>query len=113
MSVSTRLEKGVAILDVSGRITISGGDVSLRDEFVKALDHGSKRVLINVRDVTYVDSAGLGELVRCKATAASRGAAVKLLHVEERLQKVLLLTQLIGVFELFDDERKAIDSFGD
>lgn len=111
MSVSTRVESGVAILAPSGRITISGGDVTLREAFLKALDEGHKKVIIDVKGVSYVDSAGLGEMVRCKATAASRGATVKLLNVEERLQKVLLLTQLIGVFEIFSDERKAIASF--
>ena len=112
MSVSTRVESGVAIIAPSGRITIAGGDVGLREAFVKALDDGHRKLLIDVQEVSYVDSAGLGELVRCKATAASRDATVKLLHVEERLQKVLLLTQLIGVFEIFEDEKAAIASFG-
>jgi anti-sigma B factor antagonist len=111
MSVNTRVESGVAIIELRGRITIAGGDVTLRDAFLKALDDGHIKLLIDVEGVSYVDSAGLGELVRCKATAASRGATVKLVHVEERLHKVMLLTRLIGVFEIFDDEKKAIASF--
>jgi anti-sigma B factor antagonist len=111
LSITTRVESGVAILDVSGRITIGSGDVALRDAFLKILDDGHKNVLINVKGVSFIDSAGLGELVRCRATAASRNAEVKLLHVEEKIRKVLLLTHLIGVFEIFDSETEAIQSF--
>jgi anti-sigma B factor antagonist len=111
LSITTRVESGVAILDVSGRITIGSGDVALRDAFLKVLEDGHKKILINVKGVTFIDSAGLGELVRCRATAASRGADVRLLHVEEKIRKVLLLTHLIGVFEIFDHEPAAVQSF--
>lgn len=111
MNITTRIDSGVAILAVSGKLTIGEGDVTLRDEIVKILDAGRTRILLDLKGVTYMDSAGLGELVRAKATAAGRNATIKLLHVEERVRNVLLLTRLIGVFDVFDDEKAALVSF--
>ncbi len=112
MDISTTIEKGVAIMHIDGRLTIGSGDVTFRDAFVSVLDEGHTKILIDVKGVDYVDSAGLGELIRTRATAANRGAEVKLLHVQERVKKVLLLTRLIGVFEIFDSQDEAIASFG-
>ena len=111
MTISTRVDSGVVIMTLRGSITIGSGDISLRDAFVETLEKGHRKILVDVKNVGFIDSAGLGELIRCKATAASRGAAVKLLHVQERVHKVLLLTQLIGVFDIFDDEGQALASF--
>lgn len=111
MNITTRVDSGVAILGINGRLTIGTGDVTLRNELLKVLSEGRKKILLDLKGVSYVDSAGLGELIRCKATAASQGAQIKLVHVEERVRKVLLLTQLIGVFESFDDDGVALASF--
>ncbi len=111
MTISTRVDSGVVIMSLRGSITIGSGDVSLREAFLQVLEEGHKKVVMDVKGVAFIDSAGLGELIRCKATAAARGATVKLLHVQERVRKVLLLTQLIGVFETFDDEGQALSSF--
>lgn len=111
MRITTRVDSGVAILAVSGRLTIGEGDVALRQAIVGVLDAGRTRILIDLEGCTYMDSAGLGELVRAKATATARGATLKLLHVEDRVRKVLLLTRVIGVFEIFDDEGAALVSF--
>ncbi len=111
MQITTRVDSGVAIIAVSGRLTIGEGDVTLREEILKVLQAGRSKILLDLKGVSYMDSAGLGELVRAKATAAARNATIKLLHVEERVRSVLLLTRLIGVFDIFEDEKAALLSF--
>lgn len=110
MKITTREEEGVLILDLVGKLVIGDGDVELRDEVRDALDKGNK-LLLNLQGVKMMDSSGLGELIRCKATAANRDATIKLLHVEDKVQEILEMTRLIGVFETFDDEIDAIASF--
>lgn len=111
MRITTRVDSGVAILALNGRLTIGEGDVALRQQILELLDAGRRRILLDLKGCTYMDSAGLGELVRAKATAAARGATLKLLHVDDRIRKVLLLTRVIGVFEIHDDEGAALVSF--
>jgi len=111
MKISTKSEEGVTVLALEGKLTIGEGDVQLRDQVRDALDHGAKKILLNLQGVKMMDSSGLGELIRCKATAASAGATIKLLHVEDKVQEVLEMTRLIGVFETFSDEIDAIASF--
>lgn len=113
MKISTKSEEGVTVLALEGKLTIGEGDVQLRDQVRDALDHGAKKILLNLQRVKMMDSSGLGELIRCKATAASAGATIKLLHVEDKVQEVLEMTRLIGVFETFSDEIDAIASFRD
>ena len=111
MEITTRESHGVAILDVEGKVTHGIGDVKLREAFVKALDGGKDKVLINLEGVKAMDSSGLGELIRCRATAASRGAEIKLLNVNLKTYKLLTMSRLIGVFDMYDDEAKALASF--
>jgi anti-sigma B factor antagonist len=111
VDVRTRSEAGAAVISLDGRLTIGGGDVRFRDELLKVLEEGHTKIVIDVRNVDYVDSAGIGELIRSKATAASRGAEVKLAHVQERVTKALQLTRLIGVFDIHDDTASALRSF--
>ena len=111
MKIDVAVKQGVVVLTLKGDLTIGKGDVSLREQLLKTLDEGNQRLLIDVKGVSYVDSAGIGELVRCKTTSTSRGADVKLLHVEAKLKQLLLMTKLIGIFETFDDEASAIASF--
>ena len=111
MRIDTSVASGIAVLRLKGDLTIGRGDVSLREELLRVLDEGHLRLLIDVKGVSYVDSAGIGELLRCRTTAIGRGAAVKLLHVEAKLRQLLLMTKLIGVFETFDDEAAALASF--
>lgn len=113
MKITTRKEEGIAILDLDGKLTIGDGDVMLRDELRDQLDDGVKKVLFNLENVRTMDSSGLGELVRCKATAADADAVIKLVHVQDKVQQVLEMTRLIGVFEDFNDEIDAIASFRD
>ena len=113
MQVTKRQVGDVAILDLDGKLTIGAGDVALRGALVDELGDGHKKVLINLQDVKVIDSSGLGELIRCKATAASNEAEIKLLHVNLKARKLLTMAHLVGVFEMFDDEEIAIASFAD
>ncbi len=112
MKIQTRTEKGVTFLDLNGKLMIGAGDVVLREAIQKALDSGARKLVINLQGVKMMDSSGLGELVRSKATAARAGASIKLLHVEDKVQEILEMTRLIGVFDTFDEEVDAITSFG-
>ena len=111
MNIGTREEEGITILDLDGKLMIGSGDAQLRDELGDLLDRGTKKILLNLQGVKAMDSSGLGELVRSKATADQHGATIKLVHVEDKVQEVLEMTRLIGVFETFDDEIDAVASF--
>ena len=113
MKITTRRDRedGVTIVDLEGKLTIGEGDVQLREEIRDLLDDGVKKILVNMQGVKMMDSSGLGELVRTRASANSVDATIKLLHVEDKVQEVLEMTRLIGVFETFDDEIDAIASF--
>ncbi len=113
MQITTRRMGDVTILDLDGKLTIGEGDVRLRGALLDALEDGHAKLLVNLDGVRSIDSSGLGELIRCKVTAASRGGEVKLLHVNLKARKLLTMAQLVGVFEMFDDERLAVESFGE
>ena len=111
MNVDTRNVHGVTVLDLEGKLTIGVGDIALRETFVKRLELGNRKFLINLDKVKTIDSSGLGELIRCRATAASRDAEIKLLNVNLKARKLLTMASLVGVFEIFDDEDMAVASF--
>jgi anti-sigma B factor antagonist len=112
MEISSRHIGDVTILDLNGKLTIGTGDVALRGAMLTEINEGKKKVLINLQEVKAIDSSGLGELIRCRATAASNEAEVKLLHVNLKARKLLTMARLVGVFDMFDDEEMAIASFG-
>ena len=111
MKIIKRERGGVTILDLEGRLSIGEGDIALREAILELLDEGESMILLNLQRVKSMDSSGLGELVAGKTAAAARGASIKLLHVEDKVQRVVSMTHLIGVFESFDDEISAIASF--
>jgi anti-sigma B factor antagonist len=111
MEIANRLVGNVAILDLSGKLTIGAGDVALRGALLGALEDGHTKIVINLQNVSVIDSSGLGELIRCKATAAAKNAEIKLLHVNLKARKLLTMAHLVGVFEMFDDEQMAVASF--
>jgi anti-sigma B factor antagonist len=113
MKIETRSEEGVITIELIGKLTIGEGDVQLRHAVNDALADGAKKILLNLKGVKMMDSSGLGELIRCKATVNGADAQIKLAHVEDKVQEVLEMTRLIGVFETFDDEIDAIASFRD
>jgi anti-anti-sigma factor len=102
---------GVTVVDLSGRITIGEGSGTLRDTVRELLSKGQKNILLNLGDVSYIDSSGLGELVSSYTTAANQGAKVKLMNVQKKVGDLLQITKLYTVFESFDDEAKGVGSF--
>ena len=111
MKIEKRNRDGVTVLDLGGKITIGKGDVALREAVQQTLESGAAKVLINLADVTTIDSSGVGELVSAFTTATNRGAKLKLANLPAKVNDILQITQLITVFEVFDSEDEAIRSF--
>jgi anti-sigma B factor antagonist len=111
MKFAAREREGVTILDAKGKITIGAGDVELRNAVQEALGGGAKKILINLKEVTTIDSSGVGELVSTYTTVTNRGGKLKLENLPPKVSDILQITQLITVFETFDDEDEAIWSF--
>ena len=111
MKTSTRQVDGVAIVDCNGRITLGEGSVILRDTVRGLLGKGQKKILLNLGDVTYIDSSGIGELVSAFTTVRNQGGELKLLNLTKKVHDLLQITKLYTVFEVHDDEAAAIRSF--
>jgi anti-sigma B factor antagonist len=112
MHISERSVGDVVIVDVSGKVTLGdGGDVVLKDKMHSLVQQGKKKVLLNLSDVSYVDSAGLGEIVQSYATVMKNGGSLKLLNVTKRIKDLLSITKLLTVFECHDSEAEAVTSF--
>jgi anti-sigma B factor antagonist len=102
---------GVTILDLAGRLVMDQGDVAFRDRVVDLLARQQKQMIINLQEVTYIDSAGVGMLVAKMLSVRRAGGDMKLLHLTTRSNRVMTITRLLTVFEAFDDEEEAIRSF--
>jgi anti-sigma B factor antagonist len=112
VNISERMVGDVVIVEVSGKITLGdGGDMALKDKMGSLIQQGQKKVLLNLGDVSYVDSAGLGEIVQSYATVTKNGGALKLLNVTKRIKDLLSITKLLTVFDTFDSEAEALASF--
>ena len=111
MKVSSRQVDGVTILDLSGRITLGEGSVQLRDAVRELLAKGQKHILLNLGDVNYIDSSGIGELVSAYTTARNQGGELKLLNLTKKVHDLLQITKLYTVFDVKDDEASAIASY--
>lgn len=111
MKISTRERDGVVILEPKGKITIGVGDVALRDAVLEQVDGGAEKLLMNMSGVTTMDSSGIGELVSAYTSVKNRGGTLKLLNLPPKINDILQITQLITVFEVFDDEDEAVASF--
>lgn len=101
----------MVILDIDGKILLGEGDVQLREAIRRLLQSGARKILLNLANVPYMDSAGLGELVRAYTTVRREGGELKLLNLTARIQDLLTITKLISVFESFDSEEAALKSF--
>jgi anti-sigma B factor antagonist len=113
MQLDQRLVGQVAVVKVTGDITLNkGGDVLLKDKVQSLIQQGYKHIVLDLGGVSYVDSAGLGELVQAYATTKNRGGALKLVNVTTRLRDLLVVTKLLTVFDTFDSEAEAVASFG-
>ena len=111
MNIPSRKNEGVTILEPKGKITIGKGDIALREAVHQSLDADSKDILINLKDVTTIDSSGIGELVSAYTTVTNRGGRLKLLHLPPKVQDILQITQLVTVFDIHDDEAEAVASY--
>jgi anti-anti-sigma factor len=111
MKVNVRQRDGVTILDLKGKITIGVGDVALRNAVQDAIGSGATKIVIHLKDVTTIDSSGVGELVSAYTTATNRGVKLVLAHLPSKVNDILQITQLITVFDVFDSADEAIRSF--
>ena len=111
MQISERSVGDVVVLDVKGRITLGDGDELLKDKVNQLVNAGKKKIVLNLAEVPYVDSAGLGEIVRTYTTVSRQGGSLKLLNLTKRISDLLAITKLLTVFETFDSEDEAIKSF--
>lgn len=111
LKVSTRQVDGVSIVDCSGRITLGEGSVVLRDTVKDLLNKGHKKILLNLGDVNYIDSSGIGELVSAYTTARNQGGELKLLKLTKKVHDLLQITKLYTVFDVKDDETAAVKAF--
>jgi anti-sigma B factor antagonist len=107
----TRMDRGVAVVELDGKITLGDGASLLRDTLNQAIADGHKNILLDLEGVSYIDSAGLGELVGCNSFAKTHGATVRLVHLQKKIQGLLQITKLITLFDTFDDEDIAVRSF--
>ena len=111
MQIAERAVGDVVVLDIKGRITLGEGDEVLKDKVNTLVNQGRKKIILNLADVPYVDSAGLGEIVRTYTTVSRQGGSLKLLNLTKRISDLLSITKLLTVFETFDDEAAAVKSF--
>jgi len=111
MKATSRTIDGVEIIALEGKITIGAGDTQLRDVITNAVNSGKTNILLDLSKVTTIDSSGIGELVGSYTTVTNRGGKLKLLHLPAKLNELLHVTQLITVFEVYEDENEAVRSF--
>ena len=111
MKISTRQVDGITIVDCSGRITLGEGSVTLRDTVGQLLSKDQKKILLNLGDVNYIDSSGIGELVSAYTTVRKQGGDLKLLNLTKKVHDLLQITKLYTVFDVKDDEVAAVKSF--
>jgi anti-sigma B factor antagonist len=111
MKVATRQVDGVTILDLSGRITLGEGSVTLRDAVHDAVAKGSKHILLNLENISYIDSSGIGELVSAFTSVKNSGGELKLLNLTKKVQDLLQITKLYTVFDIWDNEASAVTAF--
>ncbi|HTR65448.1 MAG TPA: STAS domain-containing protein [Terriglobales bacterium] len=111
MKISTRQVDGVTILDCSGRITLGEGSIVLRDNVSQLLAKGQKKILLNLGEINYIDSSGIGELVTAFTTVRKQGGELKLLNLTKKVHDLLQITKLYTVFDVKDEEAAAVKSF--
>jgi len=111
MKIAVRNIGDAKIIDCSGRITLGEDTMSLRKTVGDLLKSDSKKIILNFAEVSYIDSSGIGELVSTYTTVLNNGGHLKLLHLTKKIQQLLAITKLLTVFETFDNEEAALESF--
>jgi anti-sigma B factor antagonist len=110
-TINNRQNGDVVLVDVGGKITLGDGSVAIREAVKKLVADGNKNIVLNLGEVTYIDSSGIGELVSAFTTVSNSGGNLKLLNLTKRVQDLLQITKLYTVFEVFNDEASAVASF--
>jgi len=111
MEIRERVVNGISVLDISGKISLGEGDLKIKDRIKDLLTDGQRRILLNLAEVSYIDSAGLGSLISSYATVKREGGSLKLVNLTKRVKDLLAITKLITVFDAFEDEATAVASF--
>ena len=111
MDIAERTVSDVTVLDLKGKMTLGEGDELLKDRINSLLSNGRKKLVLNLEAVPYIDSAGLGEIVRTYTTVSRQGGSLKLLNLTKRIEDLLSITKLLTVFDTFESEADAIKSF--
>lgn len=111
LNISERQAGDVTVLDLGGKITIGEGSVSLRGAIRRLIEEGKKKILLNLRGVSYVDSSGIGELVSSYTTVNREGGQLKLLNLSPKIQDLMTITKLLTVFDVYEDEATGLNSF--
>ena len=111
MQIDERIVDGITILDLKGKMTLGEGDELLKDKINSLVMQNRRRILLNLADVPYIDSAGLGEVVRTYTTVSRQGGQLKLVNLTKRITDLLSITKLLTVFETFESEADALKTF--
>ncbi|HEX7794392.1 MAG TPA: STAS domain-containing protein [Vicinamibacterales bacterium] len=111
MQIDERTIGDVVVLDIKGRVQLGEGDEMLKDKVNSLLNQGRKKIVLNLAEVPYIDSAGLGEVVRTFTTVSRQGGSLKLLNLTKRITDLLAITKLLTVFDTYDSEQDAVQSF--
>ncbi len=111
VKLTVRQVGDVCVVDAVGRLTLGEGSSTFRDTIRNLVGQGNKKIVLNLGDVTYIDSSGIGELVSAFTTVTNQGGRLKLLNLTKRVQDLLQISKLYSVFEVFDDEAAAVASF--
>ena len=112
LKLNTRDVKGIVIIDVNGRLTMGEAVADIRNEIRDQVEQGARKVLLNLAEVSYIDSAGLGELTAAFTSMKNRGGQLKLLSLTKRVHDLMQITKLYTVFDVYDDEKTALASYG-
>ncbi len=111
MEIKERVVEGISVLDMGGKIVLGEGDVQIKERIRDLLADGQRNILLNLADVSYMDSAGLGGLISCYTTVKREGGKLKLVNLTKRIQDLLTITKLITVFDTYENEKEAIASY--
>lgn len=112
LNITERRSDSVVVLDLQGKIRLGEGNLELHQTLRQLVEKGEKKILLNLAGVSNIDSSGLGELIAGYATLQKNDGDLKLLNLTERVSEIMMITKLLTVFEVYDDEAKAIESFG-
>jgi anti-sigma B factor antagonist len=111
MKIDNRIVGDVHLLDCSGKITLGEGTMAIRNSVREVLKNGGKKIVLNLADVNYIDSSGIGELVSSFTTVTNQNGQLKLLNLTKKIHELLAITKLLTVFQTFEDEQAAVGSF--